>query len=67
MAVVLGKIGCFTGLFVVYILPIATYLQKLKNEVDQISKENNKAVGPIVGTPLIPSTKVNNISDFKKY
>lgn len=29
IATVLGKIGCFVGLFVVYILPVMTYLKFL--------------------------------------
>ena len=32
IATVLGKIGCFVGLFVVYILPVMTYLKHLKND-----------------------------------
>jgi len=32
IATVLGKIGCFVGLFVVYILPVITYLKYLKSQ-----------------------------------
>jgi hypothetical protein len=41
IATVLGKIGCFVGLFVVYILPVATYLKDLKADCDKIEDEIN--------------------------
>ena len=33
IATVLGKIGCFVGLFVVYILPVMTYLKFLRTNI----------------------------------
>lgn len=38
VAVVLGNIGCFIGLFTVYLVPITTYWTKLRNELIELQK-----------------------------
>jgi len=42
VAVVLGNIGCFIGLFTVYLIPILTYWKMLKNDIETLSQIEEK-------------------------
>ena len=41
VAVVLGNIGCFIGLFTVYLVPILTYWIKLRSDLHQLIKNKH--------------------------
>ena len=67
----MGKIGCFVGLFVVYILPVMTYLKNLKegiikmqNEISQICTKSDYCIqnegGQQYSAPLVQSIEVQN-------
>ena len=44
VAIVMGNIGCFIGLFMVYIIPTLTYWKMLRNDIELCKIERPQTV-----------------------